>query len=110
MKATDLLCIRSNLFATATFKRRMNQAFSPIVSVFALLFSLAATVRGQTLINVDFGASAVKTGFAATGQTTNDFWNGYRHYEPRFIPGMPLVPDDRLNGLKLWNGSPTSVS
>src|SRR5204862_2992253 len=35
-------------------------------------------VPGVNLLNVNFGAyDRVKVGFAATGLTTNDFWNNY---------------------------------
>ncbi len=74
--------------------------------------SCVVSTRAQTLINVDFGAGAVsaKVGFAATGQATNDFWNRYRHYEPRFQPGMPLVADGRLAALKFADGTPSAVA
>jgi len=72
----------------------------------------SAPLPGQTLLNVDFGVGSrsSKTGFAATGQTTNDFWNLYRHYDPKFVPGAPLVSDGLLRDLKLADGAPTSVS
>src|SRR5271157_688683 len=44
---------------------------------------LAAPIsQSQPLINIDFGSGggrgySLKTGFAAIGQTTNDFWNFY---------------------------------
>ena len=40
----------------------------------------AGSAGAQTLINVDFGAGShsLKTGFAATGQSTNDAWNLFR--------------------------------
>src|SRR4051812_7166027 len=80
----------------------------------ALFLSFLATdhAQGQTLINVDFGAGALsaKVGFAATGQSTNDFWNRYRHYEPKFIPGTPFVPDGHLDELKYADGSPAKAS
>ena len=73
---------------------------------------LARTASAQTLINVDFGVGtrSAKTGFAATGLATNDFWNLYRHYDPKFAPGMKLVNDGRLEGLKLADGTVTAVS
>lgn len=54
---------------------------------------LAEGAGAQCLINVDFGAGSrsPKTGFAATGQGTNDFWNLFRLYDPNYIPGEPLV-------------------
>ncbi|MBN2507222.1 MAG: hypothetical protein JXQ71_11055 [Verrucomicrobia bacterium] len=71
------------------------------------LLALAGAASAQTLINVDFGVGArsAKTGLAGTGQSTNDFWNLYRHYEPRFTPGTPLVADGRLEGLTLADGA-----
>ena len=79
-----------------------------MVAVLALISNLSA----QTLLNLDFGVGTAspKSGFAATGMATNDFWNLYRHYDPRFTPGMPLVADGKLEGLKLADGSATSVS
>src|ERR1041384_5947334 len=78
----------------------------------ALCLSAISEVTAQTLINVDFGAGATsgKTGFAATGQGTNDFWTRYRHYEPKFVPGMPLVPDGHLDALKYADGSPSKAT
>lgn len=78
--------------------------------LFACLL-VATTARAQTLLNVDFGVgrTSAKSGFAATGQTTNDFWNSYHHYAPKFSPGMPLVANSRLNNLKLADGSESKV-
>ena len=66
----------------------------------------------QTLINVDYGAgkSSPKTGWAATGQSSNDFWNLYRHYDPKFSPGMPLVTNGLLAEVKFSDGSASPVS
>lgn len=71
-------------------------------------FSLAA----QTLLNLDFGGVAVsaRSGPAALGQGTNDFWNAYSHYRPRFLPGMPEQPDGRLEDLRLTDGTPSAVA
>ncbi len=76
----------------------------------SLLLSLSGSA--QTLLNIDFGVGShsAKTGFAATGQATNDFWNLYRHYEPKFLPGTRLVPNGELKGLKLSDGSETRIS
>ncbi len=73
---------------------------------------LALSTSAQTLLNVDFGVGekSTKTGFAATGQATNDFWNLYHHYAPKFTPGMPLVADSRLDNLKLADRSDSRVS
>src|SRR5690349_9834713 len=68
---------------------------------------LVSASTAQTLINVDFGvgAGSAKTGLAATGTGTNDYWNLYRHYDPRFIPGTPLVANGKLEKLKLADRS-----
>ncbi|MCC6822769.1 MAG: type II secretion system protein, partial [Verrucomicrobia subdivision 3 bacterium] len=73
---------------------------------------LALSSPAQTLLNVDFGVGekSAKLGFAATGQTTNDFWNLYHHYAPKFTPGMPLVADGRLDNLKLADHSDSHVN
>ncbi|MEO6336986.1 MAG: type II secretion system protein [Verrucomicrobiota bacterium] len=83
----------------------------PFLIVLALLF-LATPIPAQTLLNVDFGVGekSAKTGFAATGQATNDFWNLYHHYAPKFVPGMPLVADGMLENLKLADGSDSKIS
>jgi general secretion pathway protein G len=72
----------------------------------------AASLGAQTLINIDFGAGShsLKTGFAATGQSTNDYWNLFRLYDPKYTPGMPLVFTGRLPGLKQADGTATEVS
>src|SRR3954469_14381011 len=97
MKAPELLCIRRNLSNFREFNQGMNQAYSLIVLLFA-----RSCAHAQSLINLDFGAGSVsaKSGFAATGQSTNDFWNRYRHYEPKFLPGMAAVANGHLDGLK----------
>ena len=85
------------------------------ISNFAFCISslfLTPSAPAQTLLNVDFGVGekSAKTGFAATGQATNDFWNLYHHYAPKFMPGMPLVADGRLDNLKLADHSDSRVS
>jgi hypothetical protein len=67
---------------------------------------------GQTLINVDFGGSTTTLahGPAAVGEGTNDVWNAYSHYLPRFTPGMAEIPNGRLADLKYADGSPSHVS
>ena len=74
--------------------------------------ALAAPLQAQTLINVDFGVgtASLKTGMAAAGMGTNDYWNLYRHYQPKFTPGMALVADGKLDKLKLADGSESGVS
>ena len=69
----------------------------------AAFLALAASLPAQTLINVDFGVgdASLKSGLAATGMGTNDYWNLYRHYHPRFTPGMALVANGRLDKLRL---------
>jgi len=101
-----------NLFMKPTTRRIPS---TRIIAGALLLFtwlSAALPTGAQTLINVDFGVGSAsgKTGFAATGQTTNDVWNLYRHYTPKFVPGMALVADGRLDRLKLADGSDSKVS
>jgi len=73
---------------------------------------LAFQSHAQTLLDVDFGVGSrsAKVGFAATGQGTNDFWNLYRHYDPKFVPGAPFVANGTLKDLKLADGAETKVS
>jgi type II secretory pathway pseudopilin PulG len=73
---------------------------------------VAEPLRGQTLINIDFGVGTgnVKMGFAATGLRTNDYWNLYGHYDPKFVPGMPLVANGKLDKLKFADGTPSEAS
>src|SRR4030095_9560421 len=77
-----------------------------------LCLTMSSELNAQMLLNVDFGVGSrsPKTGFAATGQSTNDFWNLYRHYEPKFLPGTPLVANGILSDLKLADGSDTKVA
>ena len=78
----------------------------------AALVILAAPLLGQTLINVDFGVgtASLKRGMAAAGMGTNDYWNLYGHYSPKFTPGMALVADGKLDKLKLSDGTETGVA
>ena len=78
----------------------------------AAFLALAAAPQAQTLINVDFGVgtASLKTGLAATGMGTNDYWNLYRHYQPKFTPGMALVANGKLDKLKLADGTESGVS
>lgn len=64
-------------------------------------FSLWAG-QAQSLWNVDFGEnwSRVQTGFAATGQSTADFWNVWTHPWENFV---------ETKGLRTAEGKPTSV-
>ncbi|MBM3877872.1 MAG: hypothetical protein FJ386_14350 [Verrucomicrobia bacterium] len=80
--------------------------------LFVLAVAAALPARAQMLLNVDFGvgAASAKTGFAGTGRATNDHWNLYTHYNPRFAPGMPLVLGSRLDSVKLSDGTPTTVA
>jgi len=100
---------------TAGGQRRKLPAAEFFYINFAFLISnllLTPSTLAQTLLNVDFGVGekSAKTGFAATGQATNDFWNLYHHYAPKFTPGMPLVPDGRLDNLKFADRSDSRVS
>ena len=76
------------------------------------VFTSSLSIEAQTLINIDFGAGPIssKSGFAATGQSTNDFWNRYHHYAPKFTPGMPLVENGMMAALKFADGTPSSAS
>ncbi len=83
-----------------------------VYSLLATFILIATPLRAQTLINVNFGvgSSSHKTGFAATGQATNDYWNLYRHYDPKYAPGMPLVADGIMDHLKYADGTVSKVS
>jgi competence protein ComGC len=76
------------------------------------LCGFAANLGAQSLLNIEFGAGShsLKTGFAATGQTTNDFWNLFRLYDPKYTPGMAMLYNGRLPALKLADGTATDVS
>ncbi|NMD20242.1 MAG: hypothetical protein GYA76_08225, partial [Verrucomicrobia bacterium] len=82
--------------------------------LWSLLAGGAAAPEGQAqiLLNVDFGPGSAsgKVGFAAAGQQTNDFWNAYGHYQPRYQPGTAPIPDGRLEGLRYADGSASSVA
>ena len=93
-----------------TFKKADLMKSSILILLASL--TLAASASAQTLLNIDFGvgAASAKTGPAATGMHTNDFWNLYRNYDPKFMSGMPLVPDGRLERLRLADGSETPMS
>lgn len=73
---------------------------------------LAFAVAAQSLINIDFGGTAAtaRVGPAGVGLGTNDVWNAYSHYSPRFIPGMPPVSAGRWEGLRFADGSPSRLS
>ena len=66
----------------------------------------------QSLIDIDFGGNTVTfaRGPAGTGQGTNDYWNAYSHYTPRFSPGMHEVPNGQLGELKFADGSPSKAN
>ncbi|HTI70390.1 MAG TPA: hypothetical protein VMF06_10515, partial [Candidatus Limnocylindria bacterium] len=74
--------------------------------------SLLVSGRAQSLINIDFGGSSVSAerGAAGTGQGTNDFWNPYTHYTPRFTPGMAEVANGLLRDLKFADGTASKVA
>src|SRR5205814_6531340 len=97
----------------AAFYDSMKTNFIPgrTFAIFLFTFVLLPQLPAQTLLNVDFGVGSrsLKSGFAATGQSTNDFWNLYRHYDPKFVPGEPLVSDGILRALKQADGSASRV-
>lgn len=80
--------------------------------LFLLLLLLLSPAHAQLLINVDFGVgmASQKTGLAATGLGTNDFWNIYSHYSPRHLPGKPYQTNGFLDKLKLSDRTETAVS
>jgi prepilin-type processing-associated H-X9-DG protein len=86
------------------------QRWGVMVAFAALLAALP--LQAQTLLNVDFGVGTAssKTGMAAAGTGTNDYWNLYRHYQPKFTPGMALVADGKLDKLRLADGTDSGVS
>ncbi|MBI3191234.1 MAG: hypothetical protein HYZ36_01110, partial [Pedosphaera parvula] len=89
--------------------------FHRLVILFSLLLLTAPgapPLAAQTLFNIDFGVGAAsgKTGFAATGMSTNDYWNLYNLYGPRFIPGTRLQPNGRLDKVRLWDNTESPVS
>src|SRR5205814_1727404 len=98
----------------AAFYDSMKTNFIPgrTFAIFLFTFVLLPQLPAQTLLNVDFGVGSrsLKSGFAATGQSTNDFWNLYRHYDPKFVPGMALISDGVITDLKLADGAETKVS
>ncbi len=55
-------------------------------------------------------ASHKRTRLCRRSQATNDFWNLYRHYDPKYTPGMPLVANGFLAPLKYADGSVSKVS
>ena len=92
-------------------------ALGPFVTTWRILVSFACLLilnelPAQTLLNIDFGVGkkSSKTGFAGVGQTTNDFWNLYRHYDPNYTPGMPMVSDSSMTNLLFANRTPSPVS
>ena len=86
--------------------------FSLLFVILILVLFRLAPAHAQVLLNVDFGVGAAsgKVGFAATGLATNDFWNLHAHYNPRFTPGQPPVPNHTTSGLKLSDKSDSAVS
>ncbi len=80
--------------------------------VWVMWAGLVMSPEAQTLINLDFGGRSPngKSGFAATGLATNDWWNLYRHYDPKFIPGMPLVTNGLLARLKYADGTDSNIA
>ncbi len=77
-----------------------------------LTLAWSPTLHAQSLINIDFGvgSQSAKKGFAATGQSTNDFWNLFRLYDPKYVAGAPLVYSGTLDNLKLSDGAATAIT
>ena len=75
----------------------------------AFWVKITPTVEGPHRLEVWLkdlnGSRSAKTGFAATGQGTNDYWNLYRHYDPKFVPGTALVANGLMENLKLADGA-----
>ena len=88
------------------------QGSLPLLFIGLLTPLLPQPARAQTLLNVDFGVGSRsgKVGFAATGQSTNDFWNLYRHYDPKYVSGMKLVPSGTMGGLKFADRTESKIS
>jgi prepilin-type processing-associated H-X9-DG protein len=83
--------------------------------LFAILIACGlfpAHLGAQCLINIDFGVGSrsAKSGFAATGVGTNDYWNLFRLYDPKYTPGARLVYGGRLADLKQADGAAAGVS
>ncbi|MEN9574713.1 MAG: hypothetical protein RL514_2568 [Verrucomicrobiota bacterium] len=95
---------------TTPASRRFPSPF--LLVILSLILLRLAPAQAQVLLNVDFGVGAAsgKVGFAATGLATNDFWNLHAHYNPRFTPGQPPVPNHTTSGLKLSDKSDSAVS
>jgi hypothetical protein len=86
---------------------------SPFLLLILILILLRLSpAHAQLLLNVDFGVgmSSPKTGLAAAGLGTNDFWNVYSHYSPRHLPGKPYQTNGFLDKLKLSDRSESAVS
>ncbi len=97
----------SNNTMTATNVSVTIRAEMPVTS------ALLAEPSSATLINVDFGYGRArgysqKTGFAAVGQTTNDFWNFYDR-DASDAPYFDWRQSALLSNLKLANGEPSAV-
>jgi len=82
--------------------RWMAKVGSALVCGCMLALAPVVTCSGQSrLWNVDFAAyNNVEVGIAATGLTTNDFWNNYT---------APWQPFGALSNLLLADGTPTMV-
>jgi hypothetical protein len=102
------------LFATNNplFMKSLSTKFPSIalISVSALIMATSSVQGAFSLLDVDFGDGggsgvSLKTGYAAIGQATNDFWN---FYDRSISPGV-WRPSGALVGLKTADGVVTSV-
>jgi len=93
-------------------RKQPNCQHPRLLLILILILLCTLPVSAQFLLNVDFGAgmTSPKTGLAATGLGTNDFWNVYSHYSPRHLPGKPYQTNGFLDKLKLSDRSETAVS
>jgi hypothetical protein len=88
----------------------MNRFLARFLCVLMLLAGPA--VRSQSLINLDFGGrtATTRSGPAGVGFGTNDVWNAYSHYAPRYVPGLPPAPNGRMEALRFSDGAPSQVA
>lgn len=103
--------IRKSAIMNTVARRSLGSVVNPSLCGLCGLLWLAFALQAQTLLNIDFGVGSrsAKTGWAATGQGTNDYWNLYRHYDPKYLPGMRFVTNGILRDLKWADGSASGV-